>query len=61
MPKLKKYLVELTVSQQYVYEVEANNKWSAEVITYTAYHRETQPVLVTEPFLKLKNIAIKEK
>ena len=59
MAKLKKYLVELTVSQQVVYEVEARNKWSAEMVTYTAHHKKQTPVVTTEPFLKLKNVQVK--
>lgn len=61
MAKLKKYLVELTVSQQYVYEIEANNKFSAEVMAYRAYHNKDKTVQVTDPFLKLNHIVIKER
>lgn len=61
MAKLKKYLVQIQVSQEYVYEIEANNKFSAEGMAYTAYHKEAQAVQITEPFLKLSNIVIKER
>jgi hypothetical protein len=61
MAKLKKYLVDINVSQQHVYEIEANNKWSAEILAYQAYHKEAQALQTTEPFIKLSHIVIKEK